>query len=300
MSLSEAGKVGRPYDGLHALIVGSSYGIGAATAERLAAGGANIVLSGRTATVADRSAYQPISLEETEARLKRYGTKVVAIRADMGDEVERMQLVPTAVASLGAPIDILVNNAAAGIYKPTSTYSLKHRRLMMEVNFHAPVDLIQQVVPGMQDRGAGWIVNVSSGVARYRHGSPESVPQPAAKGNPFGSNQGVYGATKAALNRVTVALAHELLGTGIRVNTVEPTGAVFSDGAVARGMDMIPESAVQSMEAMVESIVYLCECPEERTGGVHSSIALLEELNRQVITLDGSAAFAGGFRRVLA
>ena len=285
----------KPFAGRNALITGSSYGIGAATAERLAAGGANVVLSGRTATPDDRSTYQPISLEETQARLARYSTRVVAIRADMADEDDRQRLVPEATAAIGGPIDILVNNAAAGIYKPNSTYSLKHRRVMMEINFHAPVDLMQQVIPGMRDRGEGWIVNVSSGVARY-DGRP---PQRPAEGSPFGANQGVYGATKAALNRITVAFAAELVGTGIRVNTIEPTGAVMSEGAVARGMDMVPESAVQSMEAMVEAVSHLCACPEDRTGGVYSCIPLLDELRLPVLTLDGSAPFAGGYRRVV-
>ena len=285
--------------GKNALITGSSYGIGAATAERLVAAGANVVVSGRTMSPDERSQYQPISLEETTARLRAYGTTVVPIRADMADEGSRMALVPAAVDALGGPIDILVNNAAAGIYKPNLGYTLKHRRLMMEVNFDAPVDLTQQVVPGMIERGEGWIVNVSSGVARYHYGPPDLTTPRAQSRGVFGANQGVYGASKAALNRITVAFAAELAGTGVRVNTVEPNGAVMSDGAVARGMDGIPESAVQSMEAMVESIVYLCACPAERTGGVHSSLDLLDEVGLTVMTLDGSAPFAGGYRRVL-
>ncbi len=145
-----------------------------------------------------------------------------------------MALVPAAVDALGGPIDILVNNAAAGIYKPNLGYTLKHRRLMMEVNFDAPVDLTQQVVPGMIERGEGWIVNVSSGVARYHYGPPDLATPRAKSRGVFGANQGVYGASKAALNRITVAFAAELAGTGVRVNTVEPNGAVMSDGAVAR------------------------------------------------------------------
>ena len=49
---------------------------------------------------------------------------------------------------------------------------------------------------------------------------------------------------------------------------------------------------------MVESIVYLCACPEERTGGVHTSLELLDEVGLTVMTLDGSAPFAGGYRRL--
>jgi hypothetical protein len=63
-------------------------------------------------------------------------------------------------------------------------------------------------------------------------------------------------------------------------------------------MDGIPESVVQSMEAMAESIVYLCDCPPERTGGVHASLDLLDEVGVTVLTLDGTGPFAGGHRRV--
>ncbi len=269
--------MGLPFDGLRAVVTGSSYGIGAATAERLAAGGAHVVICGRTATPADRTTYQPVSLEETTARLERYGTTVASIRADMADETERSRLIPFAVEALGGPVDILVNNAAAGIYKANSSYPAKHRALMFEVNFHAPFDLMQQVIPSMRDRGAGWIVNVSSGVARYAHGSSLAPPPADRPASPFGTHQGVYGATKAALNRITVAFAAELWGTGIRVNSVEPSGLVLSEGAVARGVEGIPASAIQPMDEMVDSVAYLCRCPAERTGGVHSSRALLEE-----------------------
>ena len=49
----------------------------------------------------------------------------------------------------------------------------------------------------------------------------------------MGSTLGIYGASKAALNRMTNALAEEVWGTGVRVNTVEPRAAVHSEGADA-------------------------------------------------------------------
>ena len=256
---------------MRALVTGSSYGIGAATAERLAKDGHDVVLTGRTATRADRSTYQPVSLEETAERLAVHGTTIATITLDLGDADARATLVAHAAEALGGPIDILVNNAGAGIYKDNATYPLKHRRLMFEVNLHAPVDLMQQAIPAMVERGEGWIVNVSSGVATIRAGG--ELPAPG-----FGTRQGIYGATKAALNRITVAFAAELVGTGVRVNAIQPSGAVMSEGAAARGMDFIPESALQPMDSMVESVVWLCSCPAERTGGIHSSLPLLKEI----------------------
>lgn len=260
------------FEGRRALVTGSSYGIGAATAEGLAAAGAHVALTGRTATPSDRSAYRPVSLQETAARLATHGTTIATVALDLGDADARQHLVADAEAALGGPIDILVNNAAAGIFKDNADFPLAHRRLMFEVNLHAPVDLMQQVIPGMRARGRGWIVNVSSGVGRLP--APDA-PLPAPG---FATRQGVYGATKAALERLTVAFAAELAEAGVRVNAVQPTGAVKSEGAAARGMDFIPASAIQSMESMVASILWLCRCPADRTGGLHSSLRLLDQV----------------------
>ena len=61
--------------------------------------------------------------------------------ADLASGDDRARVVPESEAALGGPIDILVNNAAAGIHQLSATMSLKHRRIMFEVNFHAPIDL---------------------------------------------------------------------------------------------------------------------------------------------------------------
>jgi NAD(P)-dependent dehydrogenase (short-subunit alcohol dehydrogenase family) len=142
----------------------------------------------------------------------------------------------------------------------------------------------------MKAAGRGWIVNVSSGSARRAAGPPFRVAK-------LGRLQGVYGASKAALNRVTNALAVELYGTGIRVNTVEPRAAVMSDGAAARGMSMIPDQLIESMEAMVEATVALCCCDADRTGRVEVSLGLLDELGVTVRTLDARGPYRWGYRR---
>lgn len=74
----------------------------------------------------------PGSLEETAARIAKYGTKVEIVVADLTDEQQRDTVVPLAIEKLGGTIDILVNNAAAAIYQPLSDYPLRRRRLMFE------------------------------------------------------------------------------------------------------------------------------------------------------------------------
>ena len=91
----------------------------------------------------------------------------------------------------------------------------------------------------------------------------------------MGSTLSVYGASKAALNRLTNGLAEELIGTGVRVNTVEPRAAVHSVGADALVGGALDASLYESMVDMVEGGLVLCDCPPEVTGGVHVSLDLL-------------------------
>jgi NAD(P)-dependent dehydrogenase (short-subunit alcohol dehydrogenase family) len=98
----------------------------------------------------------------------------------------------------------------------------------------------------------------------------------------------VYGASKAALNRMTNGLAAELHGTGIRVNTVEPRAAVLSEGAaVIVGGSLRPDQ-IESMEEMVEGVLAVCDCPEDFTGRVTVSLDLIASMHLEVMGLDGA------------
>lgn len=263
--------------GRRALVTGASRGIGAATAQRLAAEGADVAITARTLE------HHPTlagSLRETAARLSMYEGRVIPIVADLTDPEARAMIVTKAVAGLDGPIDILVNNAAAAIYQPLLDFPLRRRRLIFEINVHAPLDLAQAVLPAMLEVGEGWIVNVSSATARPW--------EPPFRLGVLGSSTGVYGASKAALNRLTNALAAEIVGSGVRVNTVEPRAAVMSEGAEVLVGAPLSEDQLESMEEMVEAVVALCECPPERTGRTHVSLELLDELGIVARGLDGS------------
>jgi citronellol/citronellal dehydrogenase len=265
----------RRFEGKNALVTGASRGIGAATAERLAAEGANVALVARPVA---RSANAPGTLAGTAARLRAYGTSIITLEADLFEPDDRAEIVPTAARLLGGVLDVLVNSAATNMPHTLVDYALERRRRLFELNFHAPLDLTQAVLPGMLEMAQGWVVNVSSGSARHIPGPPFGVAG-------LGRVQGAYGASKAALNRMSNALAAELYGSGIRVNTIEPRAAVRSDGAVARGVDVIPASMFEPMEAMVEATVELCCCEAARTGGSYVSLDLLEELGLEVWSL---------------
>lgn len=273
------------FQNMNAIVTGASRGIGAALAERLAAEGANVAIVARTV---DKHDHLTGSLNETMNRIGRFGTKVVALAADLADENSRATVIPQATEALGS-IDILINNAAAAVYGDMLTYSLKRRRITLEVNYNAPIDLMQAVIPQMKERGRGWIVNVSSGSAKLAAGPPFRTEGVA-------TTIGVYGSSKAALNRITNAFAVSMYGTGIRINTVEPRAAVMSEGAEALVGGIVSDEQIESMEAMVEGTLALCDCGTDLTGRICESLALLDELGITVMTLDGTAPYPGGHR----
>ncbi|MGZ4736201.1 MAG: SDR family NAD(P)-dependent oxidoreductase [Acidimicrobiia bacterium] len=264
-----------------AIVTGASRGIGAAIALRLAAEGAAVALVGRTA--GPDSGAIPGSLAETAAHIDAVGGRSHAIVADLSDPaLDRAAIVADARDALGE-IDILVNNAAACFYLPYEHVSNRRYAVMFEVNVHAPWDLSRAVLPGMCARGHGAILNISSVVSAH----PPGPPFPT-----FHAEHGatLYGASKAALERLTSGLAAEVYTRGVAVNAVSPVAAVATPGVEAMGL--LPEDPrhVEPMEQMAEAALALCTvAPDRMTGRALTSAAVLAELGRTVRTLDGSA-----------
>ena len=254
-----------PMAGRTALITGASRGIGEAIAMRLAQAGARVVVSARTAEAGDSRL--PGTLTDTVARIEAAGGRAQFIRADLAQASERERLVTEAEAAFG-PVDILVNNAAITWFAAVEEFTEKRFKLMMEVQVYAPFHLSQLVLPGMRERGRGWIVNISSGAGLH--------PKPPYSGRKGGV---VYGMCKAALERFTTGLASEVQADGIAVNVVSP-GLVDTPGVAVHGLiNDATRDRVQPIEYIAEAVYQLASAdPATVTGRIAYAEPFLKEL----------------------
>lgn len=274
--------------GKTALVTGASRGIGAGIARRFAAEGAAVALVARSVEPGS-GGHLPGSLQELAAEIEADGGRVHCIGADLADpDVDRSAIVRE-VEQVFGPVDVLVNNAAACYYLPFESVSARRLHVAFEVNVFAPFQLAQACVPSMVARGGGHVVNLTSGIVDV----PETMPFEELSANFKLAT--TYAVSKAALNRLTTALAAEYAPT-VAVNAVAPQAAVATEGATAM-MDL-PAHMLEPMESMVEAVLALATCdPAAQSGRVVRSRSLLRELQREVRTLDGRAVHDSGSTR---
>jgi NAD(P)-dependent dehydrogenase (short-subunit alcohol dehydrogenase family) len=259
-----------------ALVTGASKGgTGTVVAVRLAAEGASVAITARSLD----------GLEETRERIEDVGGRCLVLPADLADPAgARTELVARTEAELG-PVDILVNNAAMGGYAPFDEVSPTHLERCLQVNLWAPWELMKAVVPGMRARGRGWILNLTTFSAELPPGPPFPTNRPSKSGF-------AYGATKSALNRLTVAAASECEGQGVAVNALAPQAAIATPALVGGGW--IDEEMFEPLETMAEAALVLCSGdPAVLTGRLAFSLQLLLELDRPVHDLAGDSLVEG-------
>lgn len=262
-------------EGKTALITGASRGIGRAIARRFAAEGAAVVLcASRLGTHGKLQG----TLEEAVAEINESGGRAAAEVCDLRDGAARADLIQRASTHFGV-IDILVNNAAGSTMNFPSMITSEQRNAMFDINVNVPVELTQQALPTMREHGRGWILNIGSNtvnqpVVPYRD-TPESAHVICA-----------YGASKAALNRYTEGLAHELASANICVNSLAPENIVLTSGAdYVRDIARRSPDMAEPVEMMAEAALALCS--GHHVGVIAYSRQLVHRLGLDVKSLDG-------------
>jgi len=225
-----------------ALITGATAGIGRSAAEKFAENNFNLIISGR------RSERLNLISEEIK---RSCNVDVLPLAFDIRnlDEVKR------AIGSLDknwCNIDILVNNAglAAGL-DSFQDAKIDDWETMIDTNIKGLLYVSKLVIPIMQQRNYGHIINIGSIAGR------EVYP----RGN-------VYSATKHAVDAITKAMRIDLLGTGIRVSQIAP-GAVETEFSMVRfkGDEERAAKVYQGYEALnpkdvAEAIYFVTTLPE--------------------------------------
>jgi NAD(P)-dependent dehydrogenase (short-subunit alcohol dehydrogenase family) len=189
--------------------------------------------------------------------------------------------------------DILVNNAAVSYVAPFLEMTVKRWQILLNVNVLGPVMLSQLFLPQMLDRGDGRIVNISSGAGRL----PEK-PTAAGTGSGMGANRVgggarfgnagtglgdsllAYGTSKAALNRFTVGLAHEVYGKGVGVNALDVNAATPAFKYTLPGTDY---SSFEHSEAPAQLTCWVADQPADVTGNLFRQEDLIGDLRAEGI-----------------
>lgn len=190
-----------------ALVTGASKGIGASIARRFAAEGASVVVNYASSPEGANFVVNAITSE---------GGKAVAVQADVSKADDIKRLVAETKAAYGT-LDVLVNNAGVFDFAPLEGVTEAEFHRQFNINVLGPLLLTKEALSLFGERG-GSVINVSSVVS--------TSPPPGSV---------VYSATKGALDTVTRALALELAGRKIRVNTLAP-GGVETEGARRLGI----------------------------------------------------------------
>lgn len=178
-------------DGKIAVVTGASTGIGEATARRLAAAGATVVLAARRE-------------ERLAALVRELGGKTGYLAIDLAHPDAPAALLADVTARFGTP-DIVVHNAAVLHVGSIDEFDLAHLQPMIAINYESVVRSCYLFARVMKAAGRGQIVNISSIGA-----------------NITAAGTGIYGGLKKALEMFTDSLRIELAGSGVKVGLVAP------------------------------------------------------------------------------
>ncbi len=195
------------------MLTGASRGIGRAIALSAAAEGCRLSICARGRE----------QLVATAAEVEKWGIEVLASVIDVTDSVQASEWVRATYDRFGS-IDILVNNVGGSRPGGNLDASGDAWQSGFSLNFFSAVDLCRLVVPHMEKKGSGAVINIASIYGR-EWGGPMT-----------------YNAAKAALISLSKEMAREYARKGIRVNSVAPGSILFPGGSWAKRQSDDPEA----------------------------------------------------------
>lgn len=225
------------FAGKTALITGASSGIGAATARLLARKGLKVILVARRME----------KLEQLAIEINASGGVAQVFPADLTCGEDMKNLIHQIHQGM-IVVDVLINNAGFGWYGYFAEMPEQIAMEMLQVNVNAVVRLTREIIPLMQAKGGGAIINVSS----------------IAGGLP---NQGIamYAASKAFLDAFSTSIHREMKGSGVQVSVVRPGPVKTEFFETARklpnGGSVPAEQFSVSSEKVANTIVKLLDHP---------------------------------------
>lgn len=236
-----------------ALITGGASGIGLASAQRFIDEGAFVFISGRRQEVLD-------------AAVKALGPNAQGIQADVTKPEDLDRIFATIQKEKGS-LDILVANAGVGDFAALEQITPEHYDYIFDINVKGTIFTVQKALPLMKNGGSIILTGSTVGVM----GTPA---------------MSIYSASKAAVRNLTRSWAHDLRGTGIRVNVMSP-GPTQTD----KLMELLPNEALEEMRKTV---------PLERLGDpkeTAGAVAFLASNDSSFMT--GSEVFVdGGYAQI--
>jgi len=219
-------------DGKTILVTGASAGIGRASALALAREGASLVLTAR----------REARLQELAAAVEKAGGRAVWVAGDARDEQTALRAVAAATGKFGR-LDVLVNNAGAGIYKNLVDTSADEYQHLFDTNVRSTFLFTRHAVPVMLQQRSGTILMISSMAGLY--GFP---------------GEAVYCATKFAQVGFAQALDKELRTSGIKVGIICP-GGVKTEFALGAGRTEagVAASSMLEPEDVAGAVLLACK-----------------------------------------
>jgi NAD(P)-dependent dehydrogenase (short-subunit alcohol dehydrogenase family) len=208
-----------------ALITGANKGLGLETARQLGKLGFTVLVGSRDGLKGEVAARQ----------LRHDGLDARVVKLDVTKQTD-IDASAARIESEFGRLDVLVNNAGVMIEKDwkkntTSETTIENLRATFEANLFAAFAVSKAMLLLLKKSEAGRIVNVSSILG--------SVSLQATKGSPtYETKLFAYNASKAALNVLTISLAHELRGTKIKVNSAHPGWVKTDLGGAGAPMDV--------------------------------------------------------------